>query len=83
MRTFRTVFFIVFCWISTDLRPIFNNGFEASEAPKRLQEQALSTFYSAAALERGRGGFEAPDLQPLPTKFERNTWHEELGDQEP
>lgn len=42
----------------------------------------MFTYYSPGALEKGRASFEVADLRPLPTKFERPTWHEELADQE-
>lgn len=52
--------------------------------PELCEEDCIYKYYSEKALSQGQSSFQAPDLQPLPSKLESPpcTWHQQLNDQE-
>lgn len=52
--------------------------------PELCEEDCIYKYYSEKALSQGQSSFQAPDLQPLPSKLDVAvaTWHEQLNDQE-
>lgn len=52
--------------------------------PELCEEDCIYKYYSEKALSQGQSSFQAPDLQPLPSKLDSPpcTWHEQLNDQE-